>query len=93
MEALLRRLGQGALAGPFLQRTDLRDQRKEKRSQAREQQINLRMRRDPGKKLERESLHAIRFLAPLHLRHLFAKFDQQLRNFDLNRAHLGASAA
>src|SRR5579862_6489432 len=93
MEALFGRQGHPALAGPFLQRTDVWKQRKKDRSQAGEQQIDLGMSRDPGEKLEGEALRFVRILPPLDLGDFLAQFEQNLRNLYFDRADLGASSA
>src|SRR5580700_6685429 len=93
METLFGGLRHAALAGPFLERTDVWNQRKKDRSQAGEQQIDLWMSRDPGEKLEGEALPFVRILAPLDLGDFLAQFEQNLRNLYFDRTDFGASTA
>ena len=92
--SFVRRLGQVALAGPFPQRTDVWNQRKERSS--------------PGSRATNRSSDASRSrpkagrpsapispesFASLGLRDFLAQLEQHLRNIDLDRTDLGACAA
>src|ERR1700733_16335694 len=51
------------------------------------------MNRNPGEKLEREALHMVRVILASSLDNVFTQLEQQLRNFNFDRANFGASAA